>query len=210
MKFNFKNKKGFTLIELLIAMSIFLIFTGALIGSYSGIVRSQREANEYRILYVEARKVFEVIIQELRDGMVDYEYYAKTGTFDKNSICLISKDARTRTFIENTEGIVKVSKKNFAPGTLPVFDGSECVNSADSEIDLNSEVKLPKISFYISPGLDPFNQKNVYEDLAQFQPKVTLYAQFEKEFNNGRKYLMDLQTTVSSRIYNQVYKNTNF
>lgn len=206
------HKKGFTLIELLIAMSIFLIFTGVLIGSYTSIVRAQREANEYRIMYVEARRVFETIGLELREGMVDYGYY-NTKPILTGSICLISKDARFATEIkyDDVAGTVKIKKQKPEESFDKIYESidklairSDCVPQGE-EFILTSEVNIKNFKLYFSPEKDPFDIKNVDKDYLQFQPRVTVFAEFEKELTNGKIYKMDLQTTVSSRIYNQVY-----
>ncbi|MFA6992350.1 MAG: type II secretion system protein, partial [Candidatus Gracilibacteria bacterium] len=60
---NVKNR-GFTLIELLIAMTIFVMFVGVLMGSYISVIKGQKEANDYRILYSESRRIFEMITEE--------------------------------------------------------------------------------------------------------------------------------------------------
>ena len=54
-------KRGFTLVEMLIAMSIFVIFITVLMSSYTSLIRAQREANNYRQLYAEAREIFDTI-----------------------------------------------------------------------------------------------------------------------------------------------------
>lgn len=203
---------GFTLVEMLIAMAIFMVFTGVLIGSYSSIVRSQREANEYRIMYATARNVFETLIQELRDGMVDYERMSTCVTGD-SVICLISKDGAVKTDViyEGALDNDSLSEKNtvsLVKSFLNSGDQPGSGNYAPSEkFSLNNPevVKVSKFKIYYSPSIDPYDPKYVNYDKNQFHPRVTIYAEFEKELSNGKKYTMDLQTTVSSRIYSQVY-----
>lgn len=191
--------------EMLIAMTIFVAFTGILISSYASIVRSQREANEYREMYVQSRQIFEILIQELRDGMVDYPKVASVG-IDFGEIFLISKDAMSKTHVFYENGTVKLSKKYLAQGNNP---GLESLYGPEDVITLNfpdqSGVKVTKFKLYYSPSVDPYDPAFVDYDLSQFQPRVTIYAEFEKELSNGKKYSMFLQTTVSSRVYNQVY-----
>lgn len=210
---NYRQQKGFTLVELLVAMSIFLVFVGVLIGSYTSIVRGQREANEYRIMYVEARKVFETIGAELRNGMVDY---GLKKAMPENSICLISKDAKEATEIsyvvekdKDAEdiGSVKMKKGRILDDGNP-SGRSDCAPSAAKELILNSEVNVKNFKIYATPTFDPYDQANVKEgSYNPFQPKVTVFATFEKTMQStGKTFSMDLQTTISSRIYNQVYK----
>ncbi|MEK7126931.1 MAG: type II secretion system protein [Patescibacteria group bacterium] len=197
MKKNF-SKKGFTLVELLIAMTIFVSFVGILIGSYTSIIKGQREADEYRIMYSESRKIFETVIQELRDGMVDYKKYdANTvgGVIGGlETLHIISKDASMQSsIVYGKSGVVSIKKGKFG--------------EVGMELNLNSPdlVKVTDFKFYISPSVDPYDDKNVYNDKNQLHPKVTVYGKFVRKFGNGKEYSMELQTTVSSRIYNQVY-----
>lgn len=214
MEISTKIKKiaGFTLVEMLIAMAIFMVFTGVLIGSYSSIVRSQREANEYRIMYATARNVFETLIQELRDGMVDYEKMFTTGVSGDVVIHLISKDGAVKTEVSYQKiddqgggGVVSLSQKYLSFGNAP--GSNDGLYGSASVITLNDPevVKVSKFKIYYSPSIDPYDPKYVNYDKNQFHPRVTIYAEFEKELSNGKIYTMDLQTTVSSRIYSQVY-----
>lgn len=198
-----KRQKGFTLVEMLISMAIFTMFVGIIIGSYTSIVTGQRDANEYRIMYVEARTIFETLVFELRNGMVDYKNQQNTvGPLEE--IVLVSKDAKMRTkFVfeegaEATGGSISMQKIVFDSTVLPV-------SRFDNLVKLNNEVRVKAFKFYVSPAIDPYDPEYVAYDQNQFQPKVTIYAKFEKLFGNGKTYEMTLQTTVSSRIYNQVY-----
>lgn len=203
---------GFTLVEMLISMAIFMGFTGVLIGSYSTIVRSQHEANEYRELYVQARQIFETLIQELRDGMLDYDKTVKGGLQGNKTVYLISKDGFVKTDVlyqkiddQGGGGVVSLQKRFLNPDQQPgLQDGN--YGPVDELILNNPEVvKVSKFRIYYSPSIDPYDPKYVNYDKNQFHPRVTVYAEFEKELLSGKKYIMDLQTTVSSRIYSQVY-----
>lgn len=202
------DRKGFTLVELLVAMTVFIMFIGVVIGSYMGLVRSQREANEYRIMYSEARNVFDSLAWEMRNGTVDYRYYHDSdteGILTKglSEVVLISKDADERTFIRYENEAVYVQSAPFNPDD---FAFSPPLLTGES-VPLNDpgKVKISAFEIYISPVFDPYNQDSVYHDFQQFQPKITIYAEFERDSGIGRTYEMSLQTTVSSRVYNQVY-----
>lgn len=205
---NLKQKKGFTLVELLVAMTIFVAFVGILIGSYTSIVRAQRQANEYRIMYSEARQVFETLVFNLRDGMVDYGYYGTQGILGNplDEIVLISKDALRRTKISYDAGTGQVSMERgrLQPDTRP------CINAAylfDPPVALNSEaLKVTNFKIYVVPVIDPYALENFDKHGNQFHPFVTIYAEFTREYPGGKEpFVINLQTTVSSRIYNQVY-----
>ena len=202
-----KNNKGFTLVELLIAMSIFVVFLGILMNSYTSIIRSQREANDYRVMYSEARHVFETITQELRNGMVDYNHYCADSyplSGAQESIRIIDKDGvgyRTITLDEPVyeEVVRKIKYEVFDKHGLSIETGF-----------LNSDaVSVENLEFNIYPYVDPYNDKYVLDSGYQFHPMVTVSAIFERERTNKAPYVLTLQTTISSRIYNQVYKDDN-
>ncbi len=208
-----REQKGFTLVEMLISMAIFMTFTGILISSYTGIIRAQRDANSYREMYVQARQVMETLVQELRDGMVDYgnSTIAKNG-LNEGEMFIISRDAMTRTHVcyDKTKEVVSidvvklsadVDKKNFGDKT--------CGDKDFVPLNDSKSVRVTKFRVYYSPKIDPFDPKSVNFSTSQFQPRVTVYAEFTKDIGNGKTYKMDLQTTVSSRVYNQVYP-TNY
>lgn len=188
-------------------MAIFMTFTGILISSYAGIVRAQRDANEYREMYVQARQVMETLVQELRDGMVDYGAFATT--FPEGEVHFVSRDARTKTYVTYKDNIVAVKKLYLKTGSLPCVTDATCYDAMKDKdvVVLNNPdvVKVSKFRLYFSPKVDPYDPKKVDYSTSQFQPRVTIYAEFQKKLRTGGTYEMDLQTTVSSRVYSQVY-----
>lgn len=183
-----REQKGFTLIEVLISMAIFVSFMTVLIGSYTGIVRGQRDANDYRLLYSEARTVFDKLTDEVRDSAV---YYPETTQSD---LILLSKDGD------------KAIRFQYEPDQASVC----FVEDIGKSYFLNSDTKITKFDVFVSPAEDPYLSENVYKDVLQFQPKVTVVVRFSKEMTNGKIYEMDLQTTISSRIYGSIIAGEDF
>ncbi len=183
----FKEKQGFTLVEMLIAMTVFLIFIGVVMNSYFGIVRSMHEANEYRIMYAEARHVFDRLSDEIRNSAIIY-YEAVSYQSGIDKLRLMATDGSYQKTFE--------------------YDGENLVLS-DGEFEsepyqLNSdEVKISDLKFYVSPAKDPYNPQNTAASNLQFQPKVTITATFVRELSGNKTYSFELQTTVSSRFYSQ-------
>lgn len=193
----FGTKKGFSLIEMLIAMAIFVLFTGVLLTSYLGIVKALRNAEDYRILYSEARHVFDVITDTARNYKINY---GTTG-FAMNpvkSLGFLSLDGMEKISFDATNGLVMEEFKCTEANT-GVVDVNLCPRN---EINLYSdEITIKNFSFYVWPLKNPF----AYDDFQianNFQPKVTFSAIFEKESAGGQKYEMKLQTSVSLRNYN--------
>ncbi len=176
------KQKGFTLVELLISMSIFVIFMGVIINSYTAIVRSQRDTNDYRIMYVEAREIFETVSAELKNAAINYNQIGVNFNGAVKDLEFISKDGLVTNKIryDEVEGIVYLNDK-----------------------PLNGdEVRVTEFAFYVSPKFDPYNPDNVEYASLQFQPKVTVEAKFER-----KEYELNLRTTISSRFYNVTPKN---
>ena len=122
--------------------------------------------------------------------MVDYKDISQNltaGNAGLTELHLVSKDAATKTKI--------VFKKN---DPLPENNGVFI-----DEIKLNNNVNIVDFKMYVSPVIDPYDPQFVANDKNQFQPKVTIYAEFGDE--KGDEKNVKLQTTISSRIYNQVY-----
>lgn len=198
----FKQKQGFTLVEMLVAMAIFVIFVGVLLNSYTTIVRSQREANEYREMYSMAREFFDYLTLQLRDGMVDYQFYqgAAIGS-PSEDLVLISKDATKRIYFD-----FDVDKQNVSVSSRK-FDGNVELDLLEERTFGSDEVKVIELGFYVSPANDPYDSDFFADDSVQFQPKVTVFAKFEKTLPGAREpFVMDLETTVSSRVYNKIYE----
>ncbi|MBI4235347.1 prepilin-type N-terminal cleavage/methylation domain-containing protein [Candidatus Peregrinibacteria bacterium] len=194
-----KNRRGFTLVEMLVSMTIFMTFVGILISSYSSIIKAQKEANDYRAMYTEARAVFDTLIGELREGMVDYgnsEYGNACNSFITTmteNLLLVSKDeTKKKIWLDKTDPAHSILKIETAGGQ------TKSLNSGD--------VSVTDFEFKIYPLADPYSPQNVDKNQYQFHPFVTIFVSFEKEKVTGEPYKVDFQTTVSSRIYNQVYE----
>ncbi len=199
-----RQQKGFTLVELLIAMGIFVLFTGVVMSSYTSIIRSQREANSYREMYSEGRRIFVRLTEELRAGSIVYK---KTDIFEEDQDLLTTEyRSPLSTFelvSENGERLISFEYEKDS-GKLKFIERR---NGAYNEYYLNEPekngVKITDFYAYVSPAGDPYNPSNVFADSLQFHPKVTVYAAFSKPKlkSGGENYTFDLQTTVSSRLY---------
>ncbi len=188
------NKKGFTLIEMMVAMAIFVMFLGVLIGSYTDIVKSQQEANDYRILYSEARRVFDKITEEVRNNAIYYGpnvgYYTSLHT----DLKLLSLDGNRQILFsyDDVEKNIKFAEveTGIPPNEYLLVDSEE------------GRITVKEFNVFVSPEDDPYKLENVFNDGLQFQPKVTVFATFEMERRKSDStYTVDLQTTISSRLY---------
>jgi len=195
-----KVKKGFTLIEILISMTVFMMFMGVVIQSYLGIVRSQQETNEYRVMYSEARHIFDRFSDEVRNGNIYYKEVGEGTNNPMTALTLVASDGSraVKFFYDTDEKVLNFSE------TIKGIDGAfRAVNSYQLNTD---RIKIKDFNIYVTPLKDPYKEENVADNSAQYQPKVTVFATFEKEFSGGKTLDLDLQTTISSRSYGPAFE----
>jgi prepilin-type N-terminal cleavage/methylation domain-containing protein len=210
-----RARKGFTLIEMMVAMSIFVVFLGILISSYTDIVKSQREANDYRVLYSEARRAFDKMTEEIRNGWVFYDSALEINVEYKkpNDVLVLVSDGGNRKVEFHFEEMVDEEGESYdsARGNIMFteegFDpvkGGLYENFYPLIISEKQRAYVTEFSVYVSPVGDPYKTENIFADGLQFQPKVTVFASFEMvRRKGGDPFVVDLQTTVSSRLYTQ-------
>lgn len=220
-----RNRKGFSLVEMLVAMAIFMIFTGLMINSYISIVKSLRGAEEYRILYANARHVFDTITENARNstiypknidkigvndcnmGMGDYNEYNSDNGFgvqgNITSLAFCAKDGLSVVgfkYDENLHSVVMQKVERQDTYTNFVF-----ADENRTSLIADKSVTITGFRFYVWPLKNPFDS-NTFSDtnnLANlFQPKVTIVATFERKNSGGGTYTFNLQTSVSLRTYN--------
>lgn len=179
-----RSNKGFSLIEMLVAMAIFVIFTGLLVNSYMGIVKALRVTEEQRIIYSEARHVFDVLIEEARNSTIYSDGCSPTG----REFCSVEKGKVVFDYDEYQD-VLKIKRGDFS---------AEALHS--------DEIKITYFKTYVWPAQNPFkvpiDNLDIYLDANLYQPKVTFVATFEKVDPSGKIDSYDLQTSVSLRTYN--------
>ncbi len=181
------GKKGFTMIELLLAMAIFAIFITVLIGAFTTMVRSQREANEYRKFYSESREVFDFIISVAREGEVVYP---------ENQFFLGTTDALTfKMFDDSTVTI------DFDSQASKILIINNLAQANSTSYFLNSNIDVSEFGFEVFPAEDPYLASSVDNASSQFQPFVKINAIFNgsDEVRAAEDFNLNLKTTVSSR-----------
>ena len=213
-----RNQKGFSLIEMLVAMAIFVLFTGLIITSYIGIVKSLRTAEEYRVMYSEARHSFEVITEVARNS----RYYDETDFSNRRSgfsaagmqnFSFYSEDRMSKTtfrYVEEAlsddalDGEVLVSESH---GKIVVEEGVRDDILDDQFVleeayDLHSDqVFVKDLKFYVLPVVDPY-LADKFTSGSFYHPKVTVVVIFAKQNARGADFEIKLQTSISSRVYN--------
>ena len=195
------SRGGFSLIEMLVAMAIFMLFTGVLITSYAGVIRSLRGAEEYRVLYSEARHVFDVLTDTARSGTI---FSPDCNDLDNGfaspkvmALEFCSKDRLSKTRFE----YVAAGAGDERQLVMTEFVRGKVEDSfVEQEVELYSdEVRVTDFAFYVWPLRDPFAVGAEAELANLFHPKVTFIATFEKDSSKSGVYELDLQTSVCLR-----------
>lgn len=231
MKIKLNKQKGFTLIEVLIALAIFMVFITGVSSAYIDIARSQREANLVREIYSDMRYVFGMIEEEARSKTIDYACYQKGEVqreyngvdllIDLGNLCSAVNPNITNPedylALVDAEGlariIFKIEGDEEAGGRIFTFYREHYTGAAwepdagfnpteFTRVDLKN-IKINAFKFEISPLADPFDPRNVACGPVQFQPQVGVYASIEGARSDTEGFKMNLQTSISSRVYNR-------
>ena len=194
------NKRGFSLVEMLIAMAIFVVFTGVLINSYMGIVGSLRDAGKYRILYSDARHVFDVLTEESRNSTVYGEDCNNLGFGVGDIVEFCSVDGMKKVAFKYVEGeqslyVEKYEKRDDADG----LSGGSFLRLSGEKLH-SDVVKITNFKFHVWPNRNPYSTEEI-SVIGLFQPKITFAGTFEQEDVKGGSFKYDLQTSVSLRVY---------
>lgn len=208
-----KFRNGFTLIELLISLVIFVLFLGVVSSSYVNIVRAQKQANEIRKMYSDARSLIDLMAEEIRLGTVDYDCYyglatdgsclpdvANTLTAGRSKyLALVRKGGLEKTIFQydgKTINILRFTKNAAGWAPAPGYENG-------FRNFLSDKVEIPYLSFAIFPDVNPYSKDNYYKNEKQFQPKVTIFMTMTNSEEIQSDFLMNFQTTISSRVYSR-------
>lgn len=197
---------AFTLIELIISMLIFTIFIAIVGTSYLHLTGAQRDANQTRKVYSEARMLMDQLTEEIRLNTIDWECYEDPldcGRMENpvETLGVTNKAGtkRVRFRKNNTENNLQISR-NIKGETG--WKGNYGFPDKDTFLSINTKtIEITKLDFHISPAGDP---RINYEDASyQYQPQVTIKMEVSAKSPNrpDGRIKFELQTTVSSRVY---------
>ena len=171
---------GFTLIELIVAMAVMAELMIITTMIFSNVMRLQKRAEVKYSLQQDSRFVLEKLSQELRTGTVDY---AKQNQFrGASTLYLLTSNNDTEVFSWAN------NKLYFARGSNPLINMTP------------QKLQITNVAFYIAPEQDPLTMA------APLQPRVTVImtvTQGSKETLQEEQVSLNIQTTVSSRVYKQ-------
>jgi prepilin-type N-terminal cleavage/methylation domain-containing protein len=182
------NNKGFTLIEMLVATALFL--TAMLIVSdifLRATVSQEKNLAGQKAMSDLQNNLFQVS-ELIRTSKIEYPL---GNAFPQQSIRLIRSNGERVT--------VRFSADDFPYCTPP---STRCIviqEGTNQYVLTSNEVNIERLGFFISPRTSPYNDA-VTAPLEQ--PRVTIIlagSSIERNEENSKK--INLQTTVSSRIY---------
>ena len=158
-----KNKYGgFTLIEMMVSLSIFILIILIVINVYIVINHSQRRTVEMQKLQSDTRYIFEAMTQEVRLGIIDYDFYSNASPpFD------LHPDALADNYILALKDQSAVSiffRRSGDDGDGTAIQYCEEVTTGDCELadglgwqNVTPEgVRVTDLRFSITPSADPF------------------------------------------------------
>ncbi|MBU1019019.1 MAG: prepilin-type N-terminal cleavage/methylation domain-containing protein [Patescibacteria group bacterium] len=207
---NLSSKKAFTLIEMVVAITIFTIFIGIISGTYLYIARAQHDTGEVRKVYSGARDVMEMIVAEARTSAPYYDCYdfggggeipECTGTYNLelsavDVLILLGRSEDEITVFSSDEGEVFMKKYELGAGDVWVPQIGYELGALPISGD---EAVFEGLYFEIYPAISP--EVNYGDVSVQYQPHVTVYMRVAGETRNTSEMIYDLQTTISSRVY---------
>jgi len=187
-------KSAFTLIELLVSVSIFVIFTLAIMDIYFSSIDRHTVALQIQTVNQELRYAMEVIARDIKDGYlmaskdnngdgIDQIYiYHPTKNIDSNN-CKISGVTGCLQYKFNT-----VDKR------------IETMGSGDSSFVplTSSRIKVEKVNFYIDDIVGSTSE----------QPKVTILISAKEKNDLENQSVIFLQTTVNQKETVNLYQGS--
>lgn len=219
-----KKNPAFTLVELLVAITIFVIFIAFSMLSFSVFHRTQVDAATSREMLFELSHVMELLTEAIKENKIDYEYYEdedasaafgllsgiSSGISSSSSLSttisnlngqplvLLSLDGNTRTIFEWSAKEKTLSLQKFTKNSDDEFV------EADGFLEplvLNGETfSVEEADFRIFPESDPYNSDN-FEDGVFYQPNVKIKLTFSTPGRSKPEIIVDLESTVTAKIY---------
>jgi prepilin-type N-terminal cleavage/methylation domain-containing protein len=205
--------KAFTLIEMVIAITVFSIFLGFVIGVYLSFHRAQQDTATERSLLMDGEAAMTVISDALRTYRVDYEEYGSLNPWAGDVLSAVNErdylfDSASYVmeesvlYLEDVDGVGLSFMWDQESETLSVVsEGADGASDGNVELLHADDVQVTYASFEIFPDENPYDAANVYEDDLQFQPIVKVRFTFAKPGRFEEEVSLDFETSVTSRFY---------
>ncbi len=188
--FKLNSQKGFTLIEALVATAIFVVVIAVGTGVFLTISRAQHKAVSISETQQDARFALEAMVKEVRMGTVDYQYYEDNNINLGKGIGELAIQGSNQNYLvfrKNTSGQLEVA-----------INPSYQKTPSNFQAMTRTDVKVEKLTFFVHPTYNPYQS-----EVEKKQPRVTilLQAKVEDKKDPSKTAVIDLETTVTSRMY---------
>ena len=175
MKEKKQKQCGFTLMEVLVSMSIFAIFTLAILSIHSVVLNASQNTLAENRVQQESQFIMDVLAKKIRTSRVDYYYYDENGN--------IADNPQTELALTDLAGVDYI---------FSLVDGSLMISvDGDEPQPIPAEnTQIESINFYIYPTTFPFSLDSPPET----QPRVTVVMTASAEKGKGSSNITLQQT----------------
>lgn len=214
-----RKSSAFTLVEILISITIFVIFMGFSMGAYLTFHRAQLEASITRGMMLEGEQIMNMVTTSVKENKIAYAAYDSNSPFSLFSPVSMSLFNLADEAIE-TDTLI-LSELNTGNEMEIHWDADEEVLTQQwftfdeggqrepmagylEPLRLHSEtVDVSFAEFRIVPGKDPYDAENILGNQEEYwyQPMVQMKITMKAKGSIREEILFDLQTSVTSRVY---------
>ena len=184
------TRKGFTLIELLVALGVFAVVGVSIGGIFLFTSRSQRRASLKERALSDARYIMESMAGDIRVGIPDYAAYVGSSVSTAGVDILRLRDE---------DGVAVVYRRSTDIAECPA-SSTPCLMrdvAGQGASFTSSGVVVDAVTFYITPGTNPF----VPGAATLVQPRVTISLRLRAQEPGIDPVDIHVQTTAASRVY---------
>ena len=180
-------KKGFTLAETMVALGVFVIAVGGIVGIFVIASSAHRKSAIGERVRHDARTVLEAIETDMRIGIPDYAAYGGSApTTGTDTLRLRDEDANAIVYQLQTVSANCVGAS--APCLTRQISGGPAVPIT------SFGVTVQNAAFYIFPATNPYPG-------GTNQPKVAIVLTLQSTEDAPNQVTLNLQTAASSRYY---------
>ncbi|MFH1456850.1 MAG: prepilin-type N-terminal cleavage/methylation domain-containing protein [Patescibacteria group bacterium] len=175
-----KKYTGFTLMEVLVSMSIFVVFTLAILGINGNVLHSSQKTLAANKIQQEAQLIMQSLAKKIRTSRVNYNYaeYLDGINDSEQELALIDLSGTEYIFFLDDDSIKIKNKQEGAseytsPKAIPT-----------------SQVLVTGLNFIIEPKTFPFS----IDEPPLTQPRVTMVIKFSSSHGNQTSNVTVQQT----------------